>query len=94
MYNLIEYCDNYSDPSGSLWLFKRDEVLANNADLAIINSQLFKYKAARAGKTANYNNGNSFVKDTKIVASLKYLSKFCTSLEMQLINCKIRLELN
>ena len=80
MYNLIEYCDNYSDPSGSLWLFKRDEVLANNADLAIINSQLFKYKAVRAGKTANYNNGNSFVKDTKIVVSLKYLSKFCTSL--------------
>ena len=94
MYNLIEYCDNYSVPSGSLWLFKRDEVPANNADLPIINSQLFKYKAALAGKTANYNNGNSFVKDTKIVASLKYLSKFCTSLEMQLINYKIRLELN
>ena len=25
MYNLIEYKDNYSDTSGSLWQFKRDE---------------------------------------------------------------------
>ena len=24
MYNLIEYSDNYSDTSGSLWSFKRD----------------------------------------------------------------------
>ena len=24
MYNLIEYSDNYSDTSGSLWDFKRD----------------------------------------------------------------------
>ena len=24
MYNLIEYSDNYSDTSGSLWQFKRD----------------------------------------------------------------------
>ena len=27
MYNLIEYGDNYSDTSGRLWHFKRDEVL-------------------------------------------------------------------
>ena len=46
MYNLIEYSDNYSDTSGSLWQFKRDEVPANNADLTINNSQSFKYKAA------------------------------------------------
>ena len=45
-YNLTEYRDNFSDTSGSLWQFKRDEVLANNADLTINNSQSFKYKAA------------------------------------------------
>ena len=33
MYNLIEYTDNYSDTSGSLWGFKRDEV-ANKAHVA------------------------------------------------------------
>ena len=31
MYNLIEYYDNYSDSSGSLWQFKRDESPMNNA---------------------------------------------------------------
>ena len=38
MYNLIEYSDNYSDTSGSLWQFNRGEVLNNNADLTINNS--------------------------------------------------------
>ena len=55
MYNLIEYSDTYSDTSGSLWQFKRDEVTDNNADLGIDNNgkhnpQSFKYKAALAGK--------------------------------------------
>ena len=26
IYHLIEYSDNYSDTSGSLWQFKRDEI--------------------------------------------------------------------
>ena len=30
MYNLIEYSDNHSDTSGSLWQFKRDEQPINN----------------------------------------------------------------
>ena len=95
MYNLIEYSDNYSDTSGSLWQFKRDEVPANNADLTIDNSQSFKYKAALLGKTADaVNNTNSSVKDAKIVVPLKYLSNFWRSLEMPLINCKVYLELN
>ena len=95
MYNLIEYSDNYSDTSGRLWQFKRDEVSNNNADLTIDNSQSFKYKAALVGKTANaVNNTNSSVKNTKIVVPLKHLSNFWRSLEMPLINCKIHLELN
>ena len=32
MSNLIKYSDNYSDTSGSLWGFKRDEI-DNNADV-------------------------------------------------------------
>ena len=51
MCHLIEYSDNYSDTSGSLWQVKRDEVPPGNADLRIINSQSFKYKAAVVGKT-------------------------------------------
>ena len=94
MYNLMEYSDNYSDRSGSLWQFKRDEVPTNNVDLTIDNSQSFKYKIALVGKTANKNNRNSFAKETKIVLPLKYLYNFCRLLEMLLINYKVHLELN
>ena len=95
MYNLIEYSDNYSGTSESLWQFKKDKVPANNADLTVYNSHAFKYKAALAGKTANSaNNRNSSVKDAKIVALLNFLSNFWRSLEMTLINCKVNLELN
>ena len=45
MYNLIEYSDNYSDSLGSLWNFKRDD-LVNNADVTNdYNAPSFKYKA-------------------------------------------------
>ena len=94
MYNLMEYSDNYSDRSGSLWQFKRDEVPTNNVDLTTDNSQSFKYKIALVGKTANQNNRNSFAKETKIVLPLKYLYNFCRLLEMLLINYKVHLELN
>ena len=47
MYNLIEYSDNYSDASGSLWQFKRDEIeedanLTLDADHIPNNSSSFK----------------------------------------------------
>ena len=66
----------------------------NNADLSIDNSDCFKYKAALVGTTTNHNNGNSFVKNTKLVVPLKYLSNFWRSLEKPLIKCKVHLELN
>ena len=88
MYNLIEYSDNYSDTSGNLWQFKRDEVPVGNGDLTINNSQTFKYKAAILRKTADaVNNTNSSVKEAKILVPLKYLSNFWRSLEMPLTNC-------
>ena len=51
MQNLIEYSDNYSDTSGSLWDFKRDEI-DNNAYVTNENNALsFKYKANLIGNT-------------------------------------------
>ena len=44
MYNSIEYSDNYSDTSGSLWQFKRDEIIGN-INLMNNNSSSFKYKS-------------------------------------------------
>ena len=89
MYNLIEYSDNYSDTSGSLWQFKRDEVI-NNADVANDNNApSFKYKANLIGNTENNGTKNG----VKIVLPLKYLSNFWRSLEMPLTNCKVELSL-
>ena len=66
-----------------------------NVDLTINNSQLFKYKTALLGKTADaVANANSSVKEAKIIVPLKYLSNFWRSLEMPLINCKVYHELN
>ena len=90
MYNLIEYSDNYSDTSGSLWDFKRDEIV-NNADVTNDNNApSFKYKASIIGNTENNGTKNG----VKLAALLKYLSKFWRSLEMPLINCKVELSLD
>ena len=44
MYNLIGYSDNYSDTSGSLWQFKKDELNVDdvNTDLDDNNAPSFK----------------------------------------------------
>ena len=89
MYNLIEYSDNYSDTSGSLWQFKRDEII-NNADVTNDdNAPSFKYKASIIGNTRD----NGIKSKVKIAVPLKYLSNFWRLLEMPLINCKVELSL-
>ena len=47
VYNLIEYSHNYSERSGELWQYYRDEPLLKNSDDfpgANNNSILFKFK--------------------------------------------------
>ena len=90
MYNLTEYSDNYSDSSGSLWNFKRDEII-NNADVTIDDNVLsFKYKSSIIGNTEADGKKNG----VKIAVPLKHLSNFWRSLEILLINCKVELSLN
>ena len=84
MYNLIEYSDNYSDTSRSLWNFKRDEI-ERDVDLTINDASSFKYKANLIGNT-NANGANRKKENVKIAIPLKYLSNFWRSLEMPLIN--------
>ena len=89
MYNLIEYSDNYSDTSRSLWNFKRDEI-TNNANVTDNdNAPSFKYKASIIGDTRDNGTKNN----VKMAVPLKYLSNFWRSLEMLLINCKVELSL-
>ena len=95
MYNLTEYSDNYSDTSGSLWQFKRDESPVTNAgnpdNVSVDNSSSFKYQSF-LNLVADTDNG--VFKNIKIAVPLKHLRNFWRSLEMPLINCKIHLELN
>ena len=93
MYNLIEYSDNYSDTSGSLWQFKRDEQIMNNGisvDATINNLKSFKYKSSFLTNCWWYG----VFKNVKVAIPLKYLSNFWRSFEIPLVNCKIHLELN
>ena len=81
MYNLIEYSDNYSDTSDSLWHFKRDEI-NNNVDVTNDDHVTsFKHTASLIGDTGNNGRKNGI----KIAVPLKYLSRFWRSLEMPLI---------
>ena len=88
MHNLIEYSDNYSDTSSSLWEIDK---IDNNANVTNDNNApSFKYKASIIGNTKSNGTKNG----VKIAAPLKYLSNFGRSLEVPLINCKIKLSLN
>ena len=82
MYNLIEYSNNYSKTSGSLWQYYKDDPHDNLTD-----SKSFKSNIKITGNTPN--NGNT--KDVEIMVPLKYLSNFWRTLEMPLINFEINL---
>ena len=90
MYNLIEYSDNYQDSSATLYQYKRDEPPGADpiAELTANNSSSFNYKI---NLLCDRNVvGGLYL---KVVVPLKYLSDFFRSLEMLLINCKIKLNL-
>ena len=93
MYNLIEYSDNYQDSSVTLYQYKRDEPPEDDAvaDLKADNSSSLKYKISLLGNPVVANNIARI--NVKVVVPLKYLSNFFRSLEMPLINCKIKLNL-
>ena len=93
LYNLIEYSDNYQDSSATLYQYKRDKPPEANtiADLTVNNSSSFKYKVNLLDNPVV--SGNVARRNAKVVVPLKYLSNFFRSLEMPLINCKIKLNL-
>ena len=82
MYSLIEYSDNYSKTSGSLWQYYKDDPNDNIAD-----SKSFKFKVKITGKIPDDSN----TKDVEIIIPLKYLSNFWKTLEMLLVNCEVNL---
>ena len=97
IYNLIEYSDNYQDSSATLYQHKRDEPPEDDAvaDLTANNSDSLKYKIELLGNLTEVAGDAASVRrlNVKVVVPLKYLSNFFRSLEMPLINCKIKLNL-
>ena len=91
MYNLIEYSDNYTKITGSLWQYCKDIPGRDNNNLIEgftggNTTDSFNFKAKLTGKT-----GNNGTKDVEIMVPLKYLSNFWRTLEMPLINCEVNL---
>ena len=87
MHNFIEYSDNYSETSGSLWQYCKDILAVNNAgdivDFDAANAtDSFNFKTKITSKTNDDGTIN-----VEIMILLKYLSSFWRTLEMPLINC-------
>ena len=89
MYKLIEYSDNYSKASGSLWQYC-EEIPAEDDEGDIVNfngahaTNSFNFKAKITSQTAADNN-NGYIAgkvDDEIMVPLKYLSNFWRTLEM------------
>ena len=86
MYNLIEYSNNYSKASGSLWKFCKD-ITAVDDNGAIVDfnganaTDSFSFKTKITGQT----NDNGII-NIEIMVPLKYLNKFWRTLEL-FINC-------
>ena len=92
MYNLIEYRNNYSKTSGSLWQYCKEIPAVNNAgDIVDFNganaTDSFNFKTKITGQT----NDDGEINGVEIMVPLKYLSNFWRILEMPLINCEIEL---
>ena len=76
MYNLIEYSDNYSKTSASLWQYCKDIPAVNNND-AIVDftdnnlNDSFNFQVKMTGQT-----GNDGTKSVEIMVPFSYLSVF------------------
>ena len=96
--NLIEYSDNYSKTSGSLWQYcKEIPAIDDDGDIVDFNganaTDSFNFKTKITGQTADNNNDGNIAGsvDVEIMVPLKYLSIFWRTLKMPLISCEIEL---
>ena len=91
----IEYSDNYSKISGSLWQYCKEISAVNNPgniiDFTVDDTtDSFKFKTKMTGQT----NNDGQINGVEIIVLLKYLSNFWRTLEMSLINCEVEFILN
>ena len=103
---MLEYSKNYSNTSGSLWNYYRDELTDetndnNGPNKNVINSKSFKYKTSITGSTytvavatGDYDANKEGTKKVEITVPLKHLSNFWKTLDIPLINYEVSLALN
>ena len=81
IYNLIEYSDNYSKTSGSLWKYCKEMPAINNGAIVNFNeanaTDSFSFKTKITGQTNDDGTIN-----INIMVPLKYLGNFWRTLEM------------
>ena len=82
MYNVIEYSNNYSNTSGSLWQHCKNIPAANHngeiVNFAVNNlTDSFNFKVKITGQT-----GDDGIKNVEIMVPLKYSSNFWRTLEI------------
>ena len=93
MYNLIENSLNYSEKTGSLQFYSKDEVTNfNNNIFNVDNFKYFNYKAKLLENTVA-DEANRILRNATIAVSLNYVSNFLRSLEIPSINVKVKLKL-
>ena len=90
MQNLIEYSNNYSKKSGSLWQYCKDiPAVNNNCNIVYFNgadaTDSFNFKAKITGQI----DDDGDINNVKIMVPLKYLINFWTTLKIPLINCEV-----
>ena len=81
--NLIEYSDNYSKTSGSLWQYcKEIQAVNNDGDIIDFNgvnaTDSFNFETKIAGQAAANNNNDNIARrvNVEIMVPLKCLSNF------------------
>ena len=92
MYNLIEYSNNYSKTSGSLWQYCKDiPAVNNNGDIVIFNGANDTDSLNFKSKIIGITNDDGDIENVEIMIPLKYFSNFWRTVEMPLINCEVEL---
>ena len=92
IYNLLEYSDNYSMTSGSLWNYYRDDINDDENEIDDNAEKIYNNKKSKTKKVgATQDNANRL--NAKVFVPWKYLSNSWRSLDLPLINCELELDL-
>ena len=91
VYDLIEYSDNYSKTSGSLWQYLEDIPAVDNNNSIANFSQSNRTDSFNFKVKINRQTRDDGTKNIETMVPIKYLSNLWRTQEMPLINSEINL---